>query len=193
MSQDRHTSLVDPHTFPATDAVFKERVGQILREIGKTDPKSLVGELVRRLRAVHPEASATIRGGLAGLDDATIVYVYRDGAVKRDDAPERWMEDPATARVVSGPDGQYLDANDAAAQLFGVERDEILRRSAGDFTRLDTRVDGAVLWKALAERGRLHSLAVIACPDGRERHVEFLTIRDGDGPGRNVTYLRALG
>ena len=43
VSQDRHTSLVDPHTFPATDAVFKERVGQILREIGKADPKSLVG------------------------------------------------------------------------------------------------------------------------------------------------------
>ena len=61
------------------------------------------------------------------------------------------------------------------------------------FTRPDARIkDAAALWEVLRSTGRLNSLAVVMRPDKTETRVEFLTIRDGDGPGRNVTYLRAI-
>ena len=62
---------------------------------------------------------------------------------------------------------------------------------AGSFTRPDDRIEDAEkVWRALEQTGRLHSLAMIRCADGSETHVEYVTIKDGDGPGRNVTYLR---
>ena len=95
--------------------------------------------------------------------------------------------------MVTDADGQYVEANDAAGRLFGVPPPEILGRRAGEFTRPDARIkDAAALWDVLRSTGRLNSLAVVMRPDQTETRVEFLTIRDGDGPGRNVTYLRAI-
>jgi hypothetical protein len=48
----------------------------------------------------------------------------------------------------------------------------------------------ATLWKSLERFGRLHSTAVLSSDGTR---VEFVTIRDGAGHGRNVTYLRRAG
>ena len=104
---------------------------------------------------------------------------------------DTWTQDPTTARVVTDATGVYQDANDVAVELFGVERHVIMGAAAGTFTGPDRRVeDAAALWSALRDTGRLHSLAVVRCQDGREERVEFLTLRDGDGPGRNVTFLR---
>ena len=52
--------------------------------------------------------------------------------------------------------------------------------------------DAAAPCDVLRSTGRLNSLDVVTRPDQTETRVEFLTIRDGDGPGRNVTYLRAI-
>ena len=70
---------------------------------------------------------------------------------------------------------------------------EIIGRPAGSFTHADARVgDAAELWRTFEAVGRLHSLAIVAQPDGTEETVEFVTIKDGDGPGRNVTFLRTV-
>jgi hypothetical protein len=69
--------------------------------------------------------------------------------------------------------------------------DEIVCNKAGSFTRPDALIeDPEALWRALEHTGRLHSLALIRCGDGSETPVEFVTLKDGDGPGRNVTYRR---
>ena len=134
-----------------------------------------------------------LRGDLAGPDYGTTIYVFRDGAVNDAPGSESWTEEATTARVVSDVDGQYVEANDAAGRLFGMPPPEILGRRAGEFTRPDARIkDAAALWDVLRSTGRLNSLAVVMRPDQTETRVEFLTIRDGDGPGRNVTYLRAI-
>jgi PAS domain S-box-containing protein len=181
------------NAFPTSDAVLAERVREIIDEIGDVENDVLIAALTARLRPVYPAASVQLQSGLAGLGTMTTIYVFRDGGVQHGDRSEAWIEDASTALVVSDAEGRYVDANDAAARLFGTGRSEIVGRRAGEFTRPDVRIkDAAALWQALEATGRLHSLAVVVRADGTETRVEFLTVRDGDGPGRNVTYLRPI-
>ena len=181
------------NAFPTSDAVLAERVREIMDEIGNLETDALIAALTARLRPVYPAASVHLQSGLAGLGAMTAIYVFRDGGVQSRAGPEAWIEEPSTARVVSDAEGRYVEANDSAARLFGTGRSEIVGRRAGEFTRPDVRIkDAAALWHALEATGRLHSLAVVVRADGTETRVEFLTVRDGDGPGRNVTYLRPI-
>ena len=181
------------NTFPTSDAVLAERVREIIDEIGDSRSDALIAALIAGLRPVYPAATVQHQSGLAGLGTMTTIYVFRDGAISQREGSEAWIEDPSTARVISDAQGLYVEANEAAARLFGTERSEIVGRRAGEFTRPDVRIkDAAALWHALESTGRLHSHAVVVRPDGTETRVEFLTTRGGDGPGWNVTHLRPI-
>jgi PAS domain S-box-containing protein len=181
---------IGAHTFPADDAVFAERVREVLGEVATRDLHETVSALLARLAPVHPSVAATIRSEMAGFG-GPVVYVYRDGSAVPTPREDDWIDDPSTARVVTDPGGTYVEANEAASVLFGVTRAAIVGRAAGTFTKPDARVrDGDALWRALATTGRLHSRAIVRRPDGGEVAVEFLTLREADGRGRSVTYLR---
>ena len=181
------------NTFPTTDVVLAERVREIIEEVGDLGSDGLIAELTARLRPVYPAAGVQLQSGLAGLGTMATIYVFRDGGVKHGDGTESWTGEPSTARVVSDWQGRYLEANEAAARLFGTEPSDIVGRIAGEFTRPDVRIkDPAALWHVLESTGRLHSMAVVVRSDQTETRVEFLTIRDWDGPGRNVTYIRPI-
>jgi PAS domain S-box-containing protein len=175
-------------TFPSDDRVFAERVREGLRDSGEMAASEAIEHLRARLAPAHPDVTLTLRGAMTGFGDDAIVYVYRDGSV----LPKHAGEPPAgtVARVVSDASGAYIEANSEAAELFGVGRETILAAKAGAFTRPDVRVqDAEALWRALTSTGRLHSLSVVQRPDGATVPVEFVTTRDGDGPGRSVTIL----
>src|SRR5215212_2319539 len=122
-------------TFPPTDAVFAERVSEALEAVLLESARDDVAtQLVRRLRVVHPNVAARPRSSIAGFGGTTI-YVYRDGSALSSHDDESWIDDTATAKVVTDDAGTYLEANDAAAALFGVVEDEIVGREAGSFTR----------------------------------------------------------
>lgn len=179
-------------TFPSDDLVFAERVREALREAEHSDDAQEI--LEHRLRLVHPEVAIRQRAEAAGFGPSRVLYAFRDGSALPQHNTDDWIDDVSTARVVTDPTGAYLDANDQAARLFGVAREVILRSRAGAFTRPDARIsDADALWQAFAKVGRLHSLAVVVRPDGTETPVEFVTVRDRDGPGRTVTVLRSLG
>ena len=176
------------HMFPTDDAVLKERVHEVLAADPTCDPNAFASTLEQRLQAVYPQLRVRRRASLAGFGQ-TALYVFRDGGATAHDNTGSWIDEPLTARVVSDASGTYLAANEAAAALFGVSCAEIIGRRAGDFTRPDARVDAGALWEVLERTGRLHSFALVTAAEG-VRRVEFITIKDGDGPGRNVTYLR---
>jgi PAS domain S-box-containing protein len=180
-------------SFPADDVVFAERVREALdsvpRDSGGQDLERL---LAIRLRRVHPHVATSQRHSLAGFGGTTI-YVYRDGSPLSSLDDEAWIRDPDTARVVTDDTGRYVEANEAAALLFRVPANEIVGREAGTFTHPDARIEHAAeLWRAIASRRRVHSLAVVRCPEGTEESVEFITVRDEAGTGRHVTYLRPV-
>jgi PAS domain S-box-containing protein len=179
-------------TFPADDAVFALRVREALHELADSGGEDIEKGLTKRLRQVHPNVATRRRASLAGFGGRTI-YVFRDGTALSSLRDESWTGEVSTARVVTDDEGRYLEANEAAAELFGVTRDEIVGREAGSFTRPDARIDQPdALWRALSTSGTLHSLAVLRCADGSEESVEFITIRDGDGPRRHATFLRPI-
>jgi PAS domain-containing protein len=174
--------------FPAEDKVLAERVREILAEAGPTSAHDAVAVLLERLEPLHPDIDVRLRAPLADLG-GTALYVFRDGGAVSEPSELTWVDDPATARLVTDASGTYVAANEAAGRLFGLSEEEIIGQSAGTFTRLDTRVlDTDALWRLLDESGRLHSRALTR--DGRR--VEFVTVKDGDGPGRHVTSLREL-
>ena len=176
--------------FPGDDKVFCERVNEILDASRSTDPTKIRDLLLERLRVVYPQCEVRIRDPLAGFSDVAI-YVFRDGSAVSALGSDEWIADASTARLVTDDDGVYVDANDAAAALFGVKSEDIVGQQAGTFTRPDAAVqDAAKLWQSLAETGRLHSLAVVNRAGGTEARVEFITIKDGDGD-RSPRHLHA--
>jgi PAS domain S-box-containing protein len=181
-------------TFPQDDAVLAERVREIVAEEEPRTADETRATLETHLRAVHPRVTIRQRSDLAGFGQAAL-YVFRDGSAVSE-LDDTWVDEPTSARVVTDESGTYVDANDAAAELFGLPREAIIGRRPGDFTRPDARIhDADELWRRLAETGRLHSLAVVSGSSANDGTlVEFVTIRDGDGdgPGRTVTVLRPL-
>jgi PAS domain S-box-containing protein len=121
-----------------------------------------------------------------------VIYVFRDGsAVSRD--RDDWTDSAGVARLVTDSTGRYVAANDEAATLFGVTTNEIIGRPAGSFTRPQPRIPKRdARWHALEASGRLYSLTRVQPANGSESAIEFVTIKDGDGPGRNVTFLRSV-
>lgn len=117
--------------------------------------------------------------------------MYRDGAALAPSAETEWWDAPDTARVVVLA-GRYADANETGQRLFNLTVDELIGRSAGDLTLPDSRVDQDWLWQRLRDTGRLHGLSMIRPLGGDPIRVEFLTVMDGDGPGRHATFLREV-
>ncbi|MEA2518230.1 MAG: hypothetical protein QOF49_310 [Chloroflexota bacterium] len=188
----RTTVPVTAHTFPANDAVLAEWVREILRDAAGQTADEAVETVTRRVRAVHPGVSVSVRTPMAGFGDAPSLYVFRDGTALSKHR-EDWIDEPDVARLVTDASGRYVSANEAAADLFGVDVDDIIGRLAGSFTRPDVRIsDADALWEALAATGRLHSLTNVQRLDGSDVPIEFVTIKDGDGIGRNVTVMRAV-
>jgi PAS domain S-box-containing protein len=177
-------------TFPSEDLVFAERVRGILRDHPGGDVESAMATLRRGLAAVHPDVALSLRSEAIGFGDDPVVYVFRDGSALpkyRGTQPEN---EAGVARVVTDATGRYVDANEEAARLFGVTRAEIIGALAGTFTKPDARItDPDAIWRALSTAGRLQSLSVVQRPDGTDLAVEFVTERDGDGPGRHLTRL----
>jgi PAS domain S-box-containing protein len=177
-------------TFPTADLVFAERVRELLQRELQSNHGQVCEALETGLRDVYPLVRATIRTEVAGFGD-TAIYLFRDGSVAASLMAEDWIGDEGTARLVSDRSGTYVEANTPAESLFGRTAGEIVGRKVGSFTRPDARIEDAdAVWRALEQAGRLHSLAIIQCGDGTETPVEFVTVKDGDGAGRNVTYLR---
>src|SRR5215212_7308169 len=131
---------VRPHaitavTFPADDAVFGERVRELLEGplLELRDEDDLVDELIEHLHVVFPMAAARFRDELGGFGDRPL-YVFRDGTIRSTLDGDAWIRDSHTARVITDAQGRYVDANEPAEALFGVSREVILSSEAGAFT-----------------------------------------------------------
>jgi PAS domain S-box-containing protein len=94
-------------------------------------------------------------------------------------------------RATVGRDGRYTDANEAAADLFGVERSEIIGQPVGSFTahEIDDEMGARLLGLASGIRV-LTSTAVVTRPNGERWPIEFEVW--GADNGHRVT-MRRIG
>ena len=179
-------------TFPPDDLVFAARVRGILDDSVRSDPRTLAATLEARLRTIHPHVSTSVRDDLAGFGQP-MLYVFRDGSARSVSSTDDWIDDPSTARVVTDGEGTVLEANEAALALFGVTRERIIGAHLDSFTPEEARISNVdEVRRALMARGRLHSFSLVECGNGEEIKTEFVSLRDGAGPGRTVTILRPV-
>ena len=174
--------------FPPDDAVFSAYVRRAYGASSTDDPPNLQ----RELRAMYPRAVVRSREPLASLGGKAW-YVYRDGRYSPFAAGPPWWEEATAARVVIDDEGRYLEANESALALLGVGLDELRSSKAGDFAPPDFGSEIPWLFQLLRDTGELHSTSVLRPHrGGPDQPVEFHFVKDGDGPGRHVSTLRAM-
>jgi PAS domain S-box-containing protein len=176
-------------TFPPADSAFRAHVETALDRLGPGEPAIVEAEV----RDAYPAAVVRPRDAMAGFAiGAETWYAYRDGSVGSDTSEGEWWDDESLPRTRVSAEGRYVDANEAAAALFGVKCEQIVGSAAGAFTRHGGDDEVARrLFALLAESGELHSTAVVLRPDGQTWPIEFHMVR-GSLAGEYVSVMRRI-
>ncbi len=180
-------TVVHVRTFPSADRAFAAHVELARQRLERWDCDAVMQSVC----AAYPSATATRADASASLDGSEVWYVYRDGSpLPRQADSSADSSAGEVARCVVGPDGRYVDADDAAVDLFGVERDQIVGRLAGQFTRHDGDEGLGQRLLELAGAEPIASTAVVVRPDGEELTVRF-SVSARAGGGYEVEMRRA--
>jgi PAS domain S-box-containing protein len=105
---------------------------------------------------------------------------------------EQWQalfDHTLDAITIADDQGCYLDANPAACELFGVSKEELLRRHIGDFA--DPNLEIAPVWQHFLQQGAMKGEFRLYRPDGTIRDTEFSAIAHYV-PGRHLSILRDI-
>ena len=98
------------------------------------------------------------------------------------------FERAGDAILIMDDDARYLDANDSAAALLGVSREDIVGRSLNDFT-VESLPDTA--WTAFKAAGELRGELHFRRPNGEIREAEFNAVAS-ISPGLHLSVLRDM-
>jgi hypothetical protein len=174
--------------FPPHDAVFAHLAADYLGTLEAPDPDALQDAL----RALYAAATVRRREAIASLDPGEAWYAYRDGRYSPFIDGEPWWQRPGAARLEIDAEGRYVDANDAALSLIGMDLATLRDLHTGDLTDPATRRTVSWVWQLFQDVGELHSTSVLVLPDGRRLPVEYRLLLDAAGEGRHVSYLREV-
>lgn len=81
------------------------------------------------------------------------------------------FNDALDAILIADDAGNYIDANSAACQLFGLPREKLLGCNISKFT--EPGFNFAEAWRSFLEQGRITGEFHLLCPDGTVRETEF--------------------
>ncbi len=93
------------------------------------------------------------------------------------------------AITITDDEGQYIDVNPAACQLFGVSREELLRSRVANFA--NPELDITSVWQQFLQQGQMAGEFRLYRPDGTIRDTEFAAIANFI-PGRHLSILRDI-
>src|SRR5918997_1818642 len=99
------------------------------------------------------------------------------------------FENTLDAILIASDTGEYVGANDAACELFGVSLDELLGARVEDFVEPAVRHQTRLAWRAFLEQGEQEGEFPLYRPDGEMRNLEFKA-KAGFLPGRHLSVLR---
>jgi PAS domain S-box-containing protein len=99
------------------------------------------------------------------------------------------FENTLDAILIASDTGEYVVANEAACDLFGVSLDELLGARIEDFVRPGEEHQTRLAWQAFLEQGEQEGEFPLYRPDGEMRNVEFKA-KAGFLPGRHLSVLR---
>jgi PAS domain S-box-containing protein len=99
------------------------------------------------------------------------------------------FEGTLDALVLADDAGDYLDVNQAACDLYGLDEDELLGRNVADFA--PPGYDVAAAWDAFLETGTLQGEFPLVRPDGETRMTDFVATAN-IAPGLHLSALRDI-
>ncbi len=187
-ADDVATDWFAPICLPSWDAAFIGRVEDLCARLAPRDATTFAEELGVRLRVVFPRAVVRPLGRLLGFGPHTeVLLVYRDGE-QSPYADVPWWDGPDVARITLIGD-QYVEANEAAAALHGVTRDQLLASRLGRYRMAGG--DRAWLSAILQRTGMLHTTTTLRLRDGEPVEVEYRAVVSPADPRRVEVAMRA--
>jgi PAS domain S-box-containing protein len=99
------------------------------------------------------------------------------------------FENTLDAILIASDTGEYVGANEAACDLFGVSLEELLGAKVEDFVRPGEEHQTRLAWQAFLEQGEQEGEFPLYRPDGEMRNLEFKA-KAGFLPGRHLSVLR---
>ncbi|MFC4551175.1 MULTISPECIES: bacterio-opsin activator domain-containing protein [Halorussus] len=99
------------------------------------------------------------------------------------------FEEAFDAMLVADDDGEYVDVNPAACDLFGLEREDLLGRTIAEFAA--DGYDFEVAWESFRAGEQVHGTFPLRRADGTERVVEYAATPDVL-PGRHLSVVRDI-
>jgi PAS domain-containing protein len=158
-------------SIPSSDRAFAGVVEQAARSATTPD------ELEERLRALYPNVRLSER---VLSEEPKVYYVYRDGAVLRDEADEWWTDRAAPYVEISTADGRIKNANGSWAELMGAPPAELLDRHYSEFLLPEAQATADALFASIMALSEVRSRLLLRRPDGRVITVEFRAVCDQD-------------
>lgn len=98
---------------------------------------------------------------------------------------------PSVIRLVADDRGNYVDANDAAVELLGYSREELLSMSVWDLTPAAGELDGLTLWQEFIRSGEQTGEYVVKRKSGGLLKLHYRA-RANVEPGRHESLLSLL-
>ncbi|MBW4549685.1 MAG: PAS domain S-box protein [Aphanocapsa sp. GSE-SYN-MK-11-07L] len=95
------------------------------------------------------------------------------------------------AIAITDDEGNYVDANLAACDLFGVSKPDLLNLNIADFAASEARSEIAQLWQQFLQQGQMLGEFPVQRPDGTLRETEFSAIANFI-PHRHLSILRDI-
>ena len=105
---------------------------------------------------------------------------------RREDTVSALFEKTGVPMLIVDDERRYVDANQAACELLGVTREELLSRRIDDFTTPEDLVAIDELWQTFLTAGSLAGEYKVLRADGTVREVEF-TATAHVLPGRHLS------
>src|SRR5215208_849218 len=99
------------------------------------------------------------------------------------------FENTLDAILIANDASEYVGANDAACDLFGVSMDELLGSKVENFAQPGTEHQTQLAWQSFLEQGELEGEFQLYRPDGTVRELEFKA-KANFLPGRHLSVLR---
>jgi PAS domain S-box-containing protein len=99
------------------------------------------------------------------------------------------FEGTLDALVLADDDGRYLDVNPAACELYGLPREKLLGKTAGDFA--PSGFDFETAWESFLDVGSMRGEFELVRPDGEVRITDFAA-RANIRPGEHLSVLRDI-
>lgn len=97
------------------------------------------------------------------------------------------FEESSEAMLIADDDGQYIEVNQQAGELFGVDSPDLLGRSIDEF--LPDSFDFESAWETFEAADRMRGTVPLVRPDGTERIAEY-TAKRNIVPEQHLSILR---